>query len=89
MDAYAAAVGLAFQIQDDILDVTSDTVTLGKTSGADAARDKPTYPALLGLDGARAMADDLLDEALAALAPLGDEAATLAALARHMIERDH
>jgi farnesyl diphosphate synthase/geranylgeranyl diphosphate synthase type II len=89
LDAYAAAVGLAFQIQDDILDVTGDTVTLGKTSGADAARDKPTYPALLGLDGARAMADDLLDEALAALAPLGDEAATLAALARHMIERDH
>ncbi|SDG16885.1 farnesyl-diphosphate synthase [Onishia taeanensis] len=89
LDTYAAAVGLAFQIQDDILDVTSDTVTLGKTSGADAARDKPTYPALLGLDGARAMADDLLDEALAALAPLGDEAATLAALARHMIERDH
>jgi len=89
LDAYAAAVGLAFQIQDDILDVTGDTVTLGKTSGADAARDKPTYPALLGLDGARAMADDLLDEALAALAPLGDDAATLAALARHMIERDH
>lgn len=89
LDAYGAAIGLAFQIQDDILDVTGDTVTLGKTSGADAARDKPTYPALLGLDGARAMADDLLDEALAALAPLGDDAATLAALARHMIERDH
>ncbi|WP_192037117.1 (2E,6E)-farnesyl diphosphate synthase [Halomonas sp. YLGW01] len=89
LDAYAAAIGLAFQIQDDILDVTGDTVTLGKTSGADAARDKPTYPALLGLDGARAMADDLLDEARAALAPLGDDAATLVALARHMIERDH
>ncbi len=89
LDAYAAAIGLAFQIQDDILDVTGDTATLGKTSGADAARDKPTYPALLGLDGARAMADDLLDEALTALEPLGDDAATLAALARHMIERDH
>ena len=89
LDDYAAAIGLAFQIHDDILDVTGDTLTLGKTSGADAARDKPTYPALLGLDGARAKAQGLLDEALEALAPLGDAGAPLAELARYMIERDH
>lgn len=89
LDDYAAAIGLAFQIHDDILDVTGDTLTLGKTSGADAARDKPTYPALLGLDGARAKAQGLLDEALEALAPLGDAGVPLAELARYMIERDH
>ncbi|QEM80144.1 (2E,6E)-farnesyl diphosphate synthase [Halomonas binhaiensis] len=89
LDAYAAAIGLAFQVHDDVLDVTGDTQTLGKTSGADAARDKPTYPALLGLDGAKAKANALIDEALQALAPLGDSAQTLAGLARYMIERDH
>ncbi|WP_355662434.1 (2E,6E)-farnesyl diphosphate synthase [Halomonas salifodinae] len=89
LDAYARAVGLAFQIHDDILDVTGDTATLGKTAGADAAHDKPTYPALLGLEGARAKADGLLREALAALAPLGEAATPLAELARYMIERDH
>ncbi|GGX84511.1 (2E,6E)-farnesyl diphosphate synthase [Litchfieldella qijiaojingensis] len=89
LDDYAAAIGLAFQIQDDILDVTGDPAKLGKASGADAARDKPTYPALLGLDGARAKARALLDEALASLAPLGEPAAPLADLARYMIERDH
>lgn len=89
LETYARAVGLAFQIHDDILDVTGDTATLGKTAGADAAHDKPTYPALLGLDGARAKADGLLEEALAALVPLGEAAAPLAELARYMIERDH
>ncbi|MDC8805094.1 (2E,6E)-farnesyl diphosphate synthase [Halomonas pacifica] len=89
LERYARAVGLAFQIHDDILDVTGDTATLGKTAGADAAHDKPTYPALLGLDGARAKADGLLEEALAALVPLGEAAAPLAELARYMIERDH
>ncbi|MBP5979727.1 MAG: (2E,6E)-farnesyl diphosphate synthase [Halomonas sp.] len=86
---YARAIGLAFQIHDDILDVTGDTVTLGKTSGADAARAKPTYPSLLGLDGAQQKARTLIDEAIAALAPLGEQAATLAELAHYMIERDH
>ncbi|MCO7217559.1 MULTISPECIES: (2E,6E)-farnesyl diphosphate synthase [unclassified Halomonas] len=89
LDTYAAAMGLAFQVHDDVLDVTGDTDTLGKTSGADAARDKPTYPALLGLDGARAKAGALIDEALDAIAPLGEAAAPLAGLARYMIERDH
>ncbi len=86
---YARAIGLAFQIHDDILDVTGDTATLGKTSGADAARAKPTYPSLLGLAGAQQKANALIDEAIAALAPLGEPAAPLADLAHYMIERDH
>ena len=86
---YARAIGLAFQIHDDILDVTGDTATLGKISGADAARAKPTYPSLLGLSGAQRKANTLIDEAIAALAPLGEQAAPLADLAHYMIERDH
>ncbi len=86
---YARAIGLAFQIHDDILDVIGDTVILGKTSGADAARAKPTYPSLLGLEGAQRKAYSLIDEAIAALAPLGERAAPLADLAHYMIERDH
>ncbi|MGQ4880722.1 (2E,6E)-farnesyl diphosphate synthase [Billgrantia sp. LNSP4103-1] len=89
LDRYAEALGLAFQIHDDVLDVTGDTQTLGKASGADAAREKPTYPALLGLEGARRKAGELTEEALAALAPLGEAGEPLAALARYMIERDH
>ncbi|KAA0010257.1 (2E,6E)-farnesyl diphosphate synthase [Billgrantia pellis] len=89
LDAYAQALGLAFQIHDDILDVTGDTRTLGKASGADAARDKPTYPSLLGLEGARSRSQELVEEALAALDPLGEAGLPLAELARYMIERDH
>lgn len=89
LDYYAAAMGLAFQIHDDVLDVTGDTQTLGKTSGADARRDKPTYPALLGVAQAQSRARDLLDDALAALEPLGEAGQPLAALARFMIDRDH
>ncbi|MBB3230564.1 farnesyl diphosphate synthase/geranylgeranyl diphosphate synthase type II [Halomonas stenophila] len=89
LEGYAAAIGLAFQVHDDVLDVTGDTATLGKASGADAARDKPTYPTLLGLEGARAKARELVEEGVAALAPLGASAAPLAELARYMIERDH
>ncbi|UYO73069.1 (2E,6E)-farnesyl diphosphate synthase [Halomonas qinghailakensis] len=86
---YGRAIGLAFQIHDDVLDVTGDTVTLGKISGADAARAKPTYPSLLGLAGAQHKATTLIEEAIAALAPLGEQAAPLADLAHYMIERDH
>lgn len=89
LDRYAEALGLAFQVHDDILDVTGDTQTLGKASGADAAREKPTYPALLGLEGARRKAAELVDEALSALAPLGEAGTSLAELARYTIERDH
>ena len=60
-------MGLAFQVVDDILDVTADSATLGKTAGKDAEQHKPTYVSLMGLAGARAHADDLLAQALAAL----------------------
>ncbi|MDR5866941.1 (2E,6E)-farnesyl diphosphate synthase [Halomonas koreensis] len=89
LERYAEAIGLAFQVHDDVLDVTGDTATLGKASGADAARDKPTYPSLLGLAGARRKARELVEEGVAALAPLGAAADPLAELARYMIERDH
>ncbi|NNN25951.1 (2E,6E)-farnesyl diphosphate synthase [Pseudomonas nitroreducens] len=84
---YAEAVGLAFQVQDDILDVESDTATLGKTQGKDQAHDKPTYPALLGLDEAKAYALALRDQSLAALESFGDSAEPLRALARYIVER--
>ncbi|MEY4757486.1 MAG: hypothetical protein RJA34_2384 [Pseudomonadota bacterium] len=64
---YGDAIGLAFQVVDDVLDVTADTATLGKTAGKDAEDDKPTYVSLLGLDASRALAEDLLAKALAAL----------------------
>ena len=86
---YAEAVGLAFQVQDDILDVESDTATLGKTQGKDQAHDKPTYPALLGLDAAKAYALALRDQALAALESFGDSAEPLRALARYIVDRRH
>ncbi|MFU6376549.1 (2E,6E)-farnesyl diphosphate synthase [Metapseudomonas otitidis] len=87
LQVYARAVGLAFQVQDDILDVESDTATLGKTQGKDQAADKPTYPALLGLDAAKDYALELRDQALHALRPLGEAAEPLRALARYIVER--
>ena len=86
---YGDELGLAFQIQDDILDVTGDTATIGKQAGADAALNKPTYPSLLGLEGARQRAADARDRALAALAPLGPRAALLQALAHYVVDRRH
>ena len=87
LQTYALAIGLAFQVQDDILDVESDTQTLGKRQGADIARDKPTYPALLGLDAAKAYALELRDVALDALRPFDAAAEPLRALARYIVER--
>jgi len=87
LDTYGAAVGLSFQIVDDILDVVSDTETLGKQQGADIARDKPTYPALLGLDGARRHAADTHRTALDALDGLGDTFDTLRALSAWVVGR--
>ena len=85
---YGAAVGLAFQVVDDILDVTADSAQLGKTAGKDAASDKPTYVSLMGLDGARAHADALLAEAEAALAGAGlPDVTLLGALARRLVLR--
>jgi geranylgeranyl pyrophosphate synthase len=87
--AFGAELGLAFQIQDDILDVTGDVATIGKQVGADAARDKPTYPSLLGLDEARALAAGARDRAIAHLAVLGPRGTTLAALAHFVVDRSH
>lgn len=89
LSRYAAHIGLAFQIHDDVLDITGETATLGKTSGADAARDKPTYASLLGLQAAQAKAGALVEEALEAIHLLGSAANPLRDLARFMIERDH
>ncbi len=87
LQRYAEAIGLAFQVQDDILDVESDTATLGKRQGADIARDKPTYPALLGMAAAKTYAQDLCDQALHALRPFGARAEALRELARFIVER--
>ena len=85
---YGAEIGLAFQIQDDILDVEGSACTLGKTPGADAARDKPTYPSRVGLAQAHRLADAARDRAIAALAPLGDRADALARLAHYVVRRE-
>ena len=84
---YAQAIGLAFQVQDDILDVESDTATLGKTQGKDEANDKPTYPALLGLDAAKAYALELRNQALAALRDFDERAEPLRQLAEFIVAR--
>ncbi|PWG65091.1 (2E,6E)-farnesyl diphosphate synthase [Sediminicurvatus halobius] len=89
LDRYAKCIGLAFQVQDDILDVAGDASVLGKESGADARHHKPTYPALIGLAEARDFARELRDSALAALERFGPEADTLRALAEYVVERDH
>lgn len=89
MDRYAQAIGLAFQVQDDILDVIADTQVLGKRQGADSARHKPTYISLLGLEQARGKARGLLDQALEALDAFDAKADPLRALANYIIERDH
>ncbi len=87
---YGAAVGLAFQVVDDILDVTADSQTLGKTAGKDAQQDKPTYVSLLGLERSRAHARELLGDALAALDASGlPDVRALRALARMVVERDN
>ncbi len=87
LEQYGAQIGLAFQIQDDILDVEGDPALLGKSTGADAALGKPTYPSTVGLKVARERARDLRDEAIRALAPLGRRGSGLAALAQFVVSR--
>ena len=89
MQRYGRAIGLAFQVVDDILDVTADSATLGKTAGKDQAQDKPTYVSLLGLEGARALAADLHGQAHACLQALGPRADRLRMLADFIVERLH
>lgn len=86
---YAQSIGLAFQIQDDILDVIGDTRTLGKTQGADQALNKPTYYSLLGLDGAREKLHAVHQAALASLAGFGAGANLLRRIADYIVERTH
>jgi geranylgeranyl pyrophosphate synthase len=87
LDGYAQDIGLAFQIQDDILDVEGKTEEIGKTSGADAARAKPTYPSVLGLEAAKTRARELKLRACERLRPLGAGSNVLAWLASYVIER--
>ncbi|WP_111639421.1 (2E,6E)-farnesyl diphosphate synthase [Marinomonas shanghaiensis] len=89
LDAYATAIGLAFQVQDDIIDITSDTTTLGKTQFSDEDANKPTYPKLLGLEGAQALAQSLHKQAITAISPFGDAAQPLVELANYIIGRNH
>jgi len=87
LDGYAQDIGLAFQIQDDILDVEGNIEDLGKAIGADAARDKPTYPSVLGLEAAKTRARDLQHRACERLAPFGARAAILTWLASFVVAR--
>ncbi|WP_168171447.1 (2E,6E)-farnesyl diphosphate synthase [Lacimicrobium sp. SS2-24] len=89
LSAYAAAIGLAFQVQDDILDITADTQTLGKPQGSDVLLNKSTYPSLLGLDGARTLTEKLYQEALQALNALPYNTSSLASFADYIIHRNH
>ena len=86
---YGRAIGLAFQIRDDVLDVAGDAEELGKATGADLARNKPTYPAALGLDGAMSRARELKARALAAIQWLGPQGEPLRWMADYIVERKH
>ncbi|HEX8372859.1 MAG TPA: farnesyl diphosphate synthase [Chthoniobacterales bacterium] len=89
LTTFAENLGLAFQVIDDILDVTQTSEKLGKSAGKDVAAQKATFPALLGLEKSRAEAHRLTDESLAALAPLGSKADQLRSLADHLLQRDY
>ena len=85
---YADCIGLAFQIHDDVLDIVGDTETLGKPQGSDMEKNKATYPNLLGLEGAKQAAQELLEDALNCLSDFGDEAGMLRRIANYIVERN-
>jgi geranylgeranyl diphosphate synthase, type II len=89
LSTFGHALGLAFQVIDDILDVTQSTEVLGKTAGKDQAAEKSTYPAILGLTASRKEAAKLTQAAMAALKPLGAKAARLEEIAKHMLKREY
>lgn len=89
LDTYGTALGLAFQIADDLLDVEGKALVVGKTVGADAAAGKATFASVLGPAGARRKAEDLYQQCLASLRFLGDNGALLAVIAQYAVERDH
>ncbi len=88
LDRFAAAIGLAFQIRDDILDVDGETVVIGKRVGADQTRAKPTWPSVFGMEESRQQCDELLQRGLSNLEPLGAAAAPLRYLATLIVERE-
>ncbi|RPH62452.1 MAG: geranyl transferase [Burkholderiales bacterium] len=88
LDRYADAIGLAFQVVDDILDVEGDSATLGKTAGKDAEQNKPTYVSALGLEAARRLAGQLREQARGAIAPLGDAGHRLGEIADLIVLRE-
>ena len=87
LDRYADALGLAFQVRDDILDVEGESAVIGKTAGKDAAADKPTFPSIIGLDASRARLAELTATALAAIKPLGERSVLLQELAHYAAHR--
>ena len=89
LDVFASSLGLAFQVVDDVLDASSDSQTLGKTAGKDAAANKPTFVSLMGLDGAREFARQLHQEALDSLGIWGDNADLLRAIASKVVNREN
>ncbi|WP_438952469.1 polyprenyl synthetase family protein [Porticoccus sp.] len=89
LNDYGEAIGLAFQVQDDILDVTADTAVLGKQQGSDQARNKPTYLSLLGIDAAREKAAALQSRSLAALDGFDERADQLRAIANYIVNREY
>jgi farnesyl diphosphate synthase len=89
LDHYANAVGLAFQVRDDILDVEGESAVIGKTAGKDACADKPTFPSIIGLDASRTRLAELTAGALDAIAPLGERGALLRELAQYSANRRH
>ena len=89
LDQYSRCIGLSFQIQDDILDVVGDTETLGKPQGSDQAQDKPTFPAIIGLDESYKLAQQQHDKAMIILEPLDKRADSLRELSAYIVERDY
>ena len=87
LDGFARAVGVAFQIKDDVLDVEGDTETIGKPAGSDIGLNKATYPAHLGLEESRRRCDELLQQGLEQLRPIGDDAEPLRWLAHYIVNR--
>jgi len=89
LDSYAKCIGLSFQVQDDILDVTGDTVTLGKPQGSDSARNKPTFPSIIGLNASQEKAAELHQQALQALTIFAEEADILRYISAWFVQRTH
>jgi len=87
LDRFGRKAGLAFQIADDVLDVTADSATLGKTAGKDQATEKATWPAVYGIEQSLRDAAQIIDEAFAALEPYGSQADGLKAVARYLVDR--